>query len=257
MGTDARRHEVLKRKLTRGQVLAFFANRPRAAIGIEACAGAHDWARKLNAMGHDARLIAGQHVSRRVVGNKNDYRDAKVICELRDDPKTQYVPINTEEQQDMQMLHRVRQRLVSSRTALVLQIRGLLGEYGVVFAVGVTALRKGLVEVLGGEHVSLSSSALETFADLREQLVQMDEQVGRYDLRIKVLAGQNALAARVMKLPGIGPLTSMDKAQAGLASQCASAIFGHMSAMPHLRALSAPSASLPLALRLLPPGGKY
>lgn len=100
-------HEVLKRKLTRNQVLAFFANLPAAKVGMEACASAHYWARQINALGHDVKLIAGQHVSRRVVGNKNDYRDAKVICELRSQPQTLYVPINTEAQQDVQMLHRV------------------------------------------------------------------------------------------------------------------------------------------------------
>ena len=117
-------------------------------------------------MGHDVRLIAAQHVSRRVVGNKNDYRDAQVITELRGNPQMPFVPINTEAQQDIQLLHRVRERLVTHRTALMLQIRGLLGEYGAVFAPGVRPLRQGLVEVLGGEHLSLSASALETFSDL-------------------------------------------------------------------------------------------
>ena len=156
VGVDRNRHEVLRRKLTRAQVLRFFRAHPSAAIGIEACAGAHYWARTLNAMGHDVRLIAAQHVSRRVVGNKNDYRDAQVITELRGNPQMPFVPINTEPQQDIQMLHRVRERLVTHRTALMLQIRGLLGEYGAVFAPGVRSLRQGLVEVLGGEHLSLS-----------------------------------------------------------------------------------------------------
>ncbi len=80
---------------------------------------------RINALGHDVKLIAGQHVSRRVVGNKNDYRDAKVICELRSQPQTLDVPINTEAQQDVQMLHRVRQRLMENRTALLLQIPGV------------------------------------------------------------------------------------------------------------------------------------
>ena len=152
VGRDALGREVLKRKMTREQVLEFFANLPAAKVGIEACAGAHYWARKLNELGHDTRLIAAQRVSRRVIGNKNDYRDAKVICELRGQPQTAYVPINTETQQDVQSLHRVRQRLVETRTAIMLQTRGLLGEYGLVFPQGPTALRRGLVAVLGGEH---------------------------------------------------------------------------------------------------------
>ena len=206
VGVDKGRHEVLKRKLTRAQVVTFFRAHPPASIGIEACAGAHYWARTLNALGHDVRLIAAQHVSRRVVGNKNDYRDAQVIAELRGNPEMPFVPINTEHQQDIQMLHRVRARLVTHRTALVLQIRGLLGEYGAVFAPGVRSLRQGLAQVLGGEHLSLSASALETFADLYEQLQQLDEQVRGYDQRIQLLAQQDETVARLMAMPGIGPL---------------------------------------------------
>lgn len=195
VGVDKGRHEVLKRKLTRAQVVTFFRAHPPASIGIEACAGAHYWARTLNALGDDVRLIAAQHVSRRVVGNKNDYRDAQVIAELRGNPEMPFVPINTEPQQAIQMLHRVRERLVTHRTALVLQIRGLLGEYGAVFAPGVRSLR-----------LSLSASTLETFADLYEQLQQLDEQVRGYDQRIQLLAQQDETVARLMAMPGIGPL---------------------------------------------------
>lgn len=127
VGRDALGREVLKRKMTREQVLEFFANLPAAKVGIEACAGAHYWARKLNELGHDTRLIAAQRVSRRVIGNKNDYRDAKAICDLRGEPETLYVPTNTAAEQDVQMLHRVRQRQIENRKALMLQIRGLLG----------------------------------------------------------------------------------------------------------------------------------
>lgn len=208
VGVDAHGHEVLKRKLTRHQVLAFFANLPAAKVGIEACASAHYWARQINALGHEVKLIAGQHVSRRVVGNKNDYRDAKVICELRSQPQTLYVPINTEAQQDVQMLHRVRQRLVENRTALLLQIRGFLGEYGISFPQGPTALRTGLVAVLGGEHAGLSARALETFCHLQVQLRVLDEQVDAYDERIGRLAREDVQSARLMEMPGIGPLSA-------------------------------------------------
>jgi len=208
VGADAHGHEVLKRKLTRNQVLAFFANLPAAKVGIEACASAHYWARQINALGHEVKLIAGQHVSRRVVGNKNDYRDAKVICELRSQPQTLYVPINTEAQQDVQMLHRVRQRLVENRTALLLQIRGLLGEYGISFPQGPTALRTGLIAVLGGEHAGLSARALEIFCHLQVQLTVLDEQVDEYDERIRRLAREDRQAAQLMDVPGIGPLSA-------------------------------------------------
>lgn len=208
VGNDQYGNEVLKRKMTRQQVLVFFANLPAAKVGIEACAGAHYWARKLNALGHEVKLIAGQHVSRRVSGNKNDYRDAKVICELRGQPQTAYVPINTETQQDVQSLHRVRQRLVETRTAVMLQTRGLLGEYGLVFPQGPTALRRGLVAVLGGEHEGLSSSAIETFNHLYEQLTALDDQVAVYDARVRHLAREQTPTVHLMEIPGVGPLTA-------------------------------------------------
>ena len=100
VGKDERGNEVLKRKMSRDQVLELFANLPAANVGIEACATAHYWARELNKLGHDVKLIAGQRVSRRVLGNKNDYRDAKAICDLRSEPETLYVPINSEAQQE-------------------------------------------------------------------------------------------------------------------------------------------------------------
>lgn len=208
VGRDAVGREVLKHKMTREQVLAFFANLPSAKIGIEACASAHYWARKLNGLGHDARLIAGQRVSRRVIGNKNDYRDAKAICDLRGEPETLYVPINTEAQQDVQMLHRVRQRQLENCTALMLQIRSLLGEYGLVFAQGATELRRGLIAVLGGEHNGLSSAALEIFAELQQQLVALDKQMAAYDERVDRIAHEDPRIVRLMRLPGFGPLNT-------------------------------------------------
>lgn len=208
VGKDQRGHEVLKRKISRGQVLELFANLPPAKIGIEACATAHYWARELGKLGHEVKLIAGQRVSRRVIGNKNDYRDAKAICDLRSEPETLYVPINSEAQQDVQMLHRVRQRLVEGRTALMLQVRGLLGEYGLSFPQSATALRNGLQAVLGGEHHGLSSSALETFADMQMQLTVQDERIEVYDQRIQRLVRQNEQATRLIEIPGVGVLIS-------------------------------------------------
>lgn len=207
VGKDERGHEVLKRKMSRKQVSAFFANHPVANVGIEACATAHYWARELIKLGHDVKLIAGQHVSRRVVGNKNDYRDAKAICDLRSEPATLYVPLNTETQQDMQMVHRIRQRLVNHRKALILQVRSLLGEYGLSFPVGVKPLREGLKAVLGGEHHGLSCDALGLFTDMQVQITELDRWVNEYDDRIQRLA-RHQVAEQLMAIPGFGPLNA-------------------------------------------------
>lgn len=208
VGKDERGHEVLKKKMSRAQVLDFFANLPAAKVGIEACAAAHYWAREIAKLGHDVRLIAGQHVSRRVIGSKNDYRDAKAIGDLRSEPETLYVPVNTEAQQDIQMMHRIRQRLVNDRKALMLQIRSFLGEYGLSFPVGVKALREGLVAVLGGEHHGLSSEALEMFAEMQMRLTELDKWVEKYDERVQALCHQHEAAIRLMEMPGFGALNS-------------------------------------------------
>ncbi|MFM2004986.1 MAG: hypothetical protein RLZZ09_641, partial [Pseudomonadota bacterium] len=116
-GVDRTGKTVLRKQLKRAQVLAFFANLPPALVGIEACAGAHYWARELIKLGHDARLIAPQFVKPYVKGNKHDANDAEAICEAVGRPSMRFVPLKSPEQQDMQMLHRIRQNLVKQRTA--------------------------------------------------------------------------------------------------------------------------------------------
>ena len=206
VGRDDIGREVFRKKLSRGQVLAFFANAAVARVGIEACAGAHYWARKLSEQGHDAKLIAAQHVKAYLTGNKNDGNDAAAIAEARSRPVTKYVPINTEAQQDLQMLHRVRRRLVEQRTGLIAQTRGLLGEYGIVFKQGVSAFRREFSALLAMEASGLSGMALETFRDQHQQLSDLDERIGRYDARVKAAAKEDERAARLMDLPGVGPL---------------------------------------------------
>lgn len=125
VGKDERGNEVLKRKMSQNQVLAFFANLLAAKVDIEACATAHYWARKIAKLGHEVRLIAGQHAEKYVSGNKNDHRDAQAICEAHTQADMRYVPLNTEMQQELQMLHRIRQQLMTQRIALICQVRGL------------------------------------------------------------------------------------------------------------------------------------
>ena len=119
VGLSERGKVVLKKRLSRPEVLGFFANVPKTAIGIEACAGAHYWARELNKLGHATKLIAAQHVKSFVLGNKNDARDAEAIAEIRARAQTKYVPINTVANQDLQMLHRARAGLMQERKALL------------------------------------------------------------------------------------------------------------------------------------------
>src|SRR6202171_3141185 len=139
-GVDAAERPVLRRKLRRNQVLAFFAKLPPTVIGMEACGAAHYWARELRKLGHEVKLMAPQHVKAYVKRNKNDGRDAEGLCEAMSRPTMQFVPVKSEEQQAALMLAGVRQQLMTRRTQLSNAIRGYAAEVGLIAA-------KGLVKV--------------------------------------------------------------------------------------------------------------
>jgi transposase len=132
VGMDDAGHIVLKKRLTREALLPFIAQLSPVLIGMEACGGAHYWARQFRAHGHTVKLIAPQFVKPYVKSHKNDPADAEAICEAVTRPTMRFVPIKEVEQQDLQSLHRARERVVKARTALVNEIRGLLAEYGIV-----------------------------------------------------------------------------------------------------------------------------
>jgi transposase len=123
-GVDARGRVMLRKRLRRAQVLTFFANLPRCVIGLEACGGAHYWARELSKLGHDARLMPPQYVKAYVKTNKHDAADAEACCEAVQRPSMRFVPVKTEVQQAVLMLHRVRDQLISQRTASINALRG-------------------------------------------------------------------------------------------------------------------------------------
>lgn len=170
-GVDANEHPVCRRQLRRNQLLAFYEKLAPCLIGMEACGGAHHWARQLQAMGHTVRLIAPQFVKPYIKGNKNDVNDAEAIYEAVSRPSMRFVPIKTIEQQDLQALHRIRTELIHQRTAKVNQIRGLLTEYGIVIAVTVKQLRKALPVILEDAENRLSARFRHMLDGLREDLV--------------------------------------------------------------------------------------
>ncbi len=139
-GIDAEGTTVLRKRLRRGQVLAFFSRIPRCLVGLEACATAHYWARELAALGHEVRLMPAQYVKAYIKRNKNDAADAEAICEAVQRPTMRFVPVKTAEQQATQLLHRGREQLVRQRTMLVNALRAHLAEFGMVAAQG---LRNG------------------------------------------------------------------------------------------------------------------
>jgi transposase len=207
-GVDRTGKTVLRKQLKRAQVLAFFANLPPALIGIEACAGAHYWARELIKQGHAVRLIAPQFVKPYVKGNKNDANDAEAICEAVGRPSMRFVPLKCPEQQDIQMLHRIRQNLITQRTAVANQTRGLLGEYGLVIARGLSHLRRQLPEILEDAGTDLSPLARRVFADSYDRLIDLDRQIQVYQQQLETVCRQSPVCRQLLAIPGIGPITA-------------------------------------------------
>lgn len=207
-GVDQHGKVVMQKKLSRGKMLGFFANLPPCLVGIEATGGAHYWARELNRLGHTAKLMPAQYVKPYVKRDKNDPNDAAGIGEAVSRPSMRFVSINTAEQQDVQMLHAIRRRLVASRTALTNQMRGLLGEYGVVFGPGPTRVRRGLTEILAQADPRLSALAREMVADVQRQLHALDACLETYDARIEQACALDARCVKLDALPGVGPVTA-------------------------------------------------
>lgn len=206
-GVDAHGKAVLKKTLARGEMLAFFANLPACLIGIEACAGSHYWARELIKLGHDARLMAAQFVTPYRKSGKNDANDAEAICEAVGRPHMRFVPVKSEEAQAVLTVHRARALTISERTALVNQVRGLLGEFGIVAGAGIAQARKLLAAIGAGER-ELPFLARETLGDLHDRLRALDERILAYDRKIDALAKESEPARRLMAIEGIGPVTA-------------------------------------------------
>lgn len=205
---DARGNVVQRQVLRRAEVSTFFANLAACLIGMEACSSAHYWARTLNALGHDVRLISPQFVKPYVKTNKSDRNDAEAICEAVSRPNMRFVPIKTDEQLDILAVHRVRQRLVGQKTALVNQIRGLLAERGIAVARDVASLRRRLPEILEQADNGLSDHFRNLLAELAEQLRALTAQVEHYNQVVRRIVRQHEACQRLTAIEGIGPLTA-------------------------------------------------
>lgn len=205
-GVDQVGRTVLRKRLRRAEVTAFMARLPSCVVGLEACCGAHYWARVLEGLGHQVKLIAPQFVKPYVKSNKNDANDAEAICEAVGRPHMRFVHRKSIEQQDVQALHRVRSRLIGSRTALVNQIRGLLAEYGVVLPQSIGQVRRGLPMVLEDAGNELSTLGRRLFNGLYEQLVDLDKRIEELDEEIARLFHSNSVCQRIGEIEGVGPL---------------------------------------------------
>ena len=197
-----------KKQLKRKQVLPYLARLEPCLVVMEACGGANYWAREIEALGHEVKLIAPQYAKPYVKGNKNDYNDAEAIAEAAQRPTMRFVPIKSVEQQDIQNLHRQRERIKKARTALVNQVRGLLAEYGIVINKGVAAVRKGLPDILEDAENDLTMLSRELFADLLEELRVLDERFKQSEKQIEASNRGNEVCQRLDEILGVGPITA-------------------------------------------------
>jgi transposase len=207
-GVDANGKIVLRKRLRRNQVLDFFANLPRCLVGIEACGGAHYWARAIGTFGHTVRLMSPKFVKPYVKSGKNDRGDAEGICEGVSRPSMRFVPAKSVEQQDLQALHRVRSRLITSRTQLSNQIRGLLAEYGIVLPLRISQLRSLLPSLISEESSEFTPFGRSLFASLYEELIAIEERIESLENRLSGIHRANPLCQRIAEVGGIGPVTT-------------------------------------------------
>jgi len=207
-GVDGHGQVVVRKQLSRSKVLAYFAQLPACRVGMEACGSAHYWGRELQKLGHDVRLMAVQLIKPYRTKQKNDRNDAEAICEAVSRPQMRFVPIKTVEQQAVLTVHRARELLVSERTAVANQIRGLLLEYGVALAPGIQRLRRELPAVLSAEDEGVPTLARSVVTELQERLLELEERIAGHDHQIAQVARQTEAAKRLMQVEGVGPITA-------------------------------------------------
>jgi transposase len=207
-GVDERGKAVLKKQLKRHQVLGFFSNMLPCLIDMEACGGAHFWARRLQSQGHTVRLMAPQFVKPYVKGNKHDAADAEAICEAVSRPSMRFVPIKNIEQQAALSLHRARQGFVGERTAFANRIRGLLAEYGLIIPQGIRHIAQRVPEILEDASNELTDAMRALLARLLEHLKELDRQIKELEGEITDWHRHNELSRKLENVPGIGPITA-------------------------------------------------
>ena len=207
-GADGEGRVVLRRKLRRGKVLAFFAGLPSCLVGMEACASAHYWAREIQALGHEVRLIPPQYVRPFVKTNKNDAADAEAICEAVTRPTMRFAPAKSAEQQSVLMLHRARELLVRQRTMVINALRGHCAELGLIVAQGASRVEElvAIIEDPGDER--LPPLAREALGSLVEQLCSAQARIKQLEATLMAWHRSNPASRRLATIPGVGVITA-------------------------------------------------
>ena len=203
-GVNERGHAVLRKTVSRTRLAALVAQLPPCLIGLEACSGAHEWARRFSALGHTVRLMAPKFVAPYRKGGKNDGNDAEAICEAVSRPSMLFVPIKSVEQQALLTVHRVRQGFIEERTATINRIRGLLAEFGAVLPQRAIEVRRGAASLLD----SLPTRVARAVRDLLEHIRGLEVRIYEYEREIETHARSDERAQRIQALSGIGPVSA-------------------------------------------------
>jgi transposase len=207
-GVNEQGKKVFNKQIRRNQMITFFTQLAPCLIGMEACSGAHYWARRLQALGHTVKLMAPQFVKPYVKTNKHDAADAEAICEAVTRPTMRFVPIKNGEQQAVLSIHRARQGFVKARTAQANQMRGLLMEYGITIPQGIKNISKRMPEILEDAENELPGLFRQLLERLNENLKGLDKQVDELDKQIQIWHQESDDSKRLACVPGIGPITA-------------------------------------------------
>src|SRR5580704_1596454 len=203
-GVDVRGVVLIRRTVARAKLAQLVAQLPPCLIGMEACSGAHEWARRFAAFGHIAKLMAPKFVAPYRKSGKNDGNDAEAICEAVARPNMRFVPVKSLEQQSDLTLHRVRQGFVEERTATLNRLRGLLAEFGHVLPLRAVEVRRRVPQLLGKLPTRVAACA----RDLLEHAARLEAKTLEYEHEIRIHVRSNALAQRAQTRMGIGPITA-------------------------------------------------
>lgn len=208
-GCDERGQEVLSRQIkSRGKLREFMMKLKPCVVGMEASGGSHHWGRLFKEMGHEVRMVAPQFVKPFVRGEKNDRNDARAIAEAIRRPEMRFVSVKSLAQQDVQSLHRIRSRLVKTRTMLSNEARGILGEYGVAIGVGHKRLKEELLRISGNEDSGFSDLMRRELIEIHRELRELDRRILEIEKYFVESCKANDVCKRLMTIPGVGPMTS-------------------------------------------------
>jgi transposase len=207
-GADHEGQPVVRRKLRRKQVLEFFADLSPCLVGLEACGSAHHWARELQALGHEVRLIPPQYVRPFVKTNKNDASDAEAICEALMRPTMRFAAVKSAEQQSVLLLHRARELLVRQRTMLINALRGHCGEFGIVAAQGAPKVTELIETIEDSEDERIPALARAALGSLVEQLRRVQSEIQGLEKKLKAWHRSNEASRRLEAIPGVGVITA-------------------------------------------------